>query len=86
MRALDKHSARIPTADYNAACRYARREGGPTYPLPIPRDPLLRLKDARKGARRAGWPAMKYGELLQRVVSPVNLPRDVRPQPMRWAA
>jgi hypothetical protein len=85
VRALDRHCGLIPAADYNAACRYARREN-PAWPL-TPRDPLLRLAKARKGARRAGWGAMHYGELLQRVVSPVSLPRDpLRPVEWRNAA
>lgn len=38
-----------------------------------PADLLVRLKPARQHAR-ASWGALRYGELRQRVVSPVVLP------------
>lgn len=41
-------------------------------------DPILLLASYRRFARRAGYGAMHYGELLQSVVSPVHLP-DMRP-------
>lgn len=39
-------------------------------------DPIVLLRSARRGARFPGQPAMRYGEIRQRVVSPVLLPED----------
>lgn len=64
-----------PQAEYDVTCPHPECDGGWIRWAPI--DPLDLLKDRRQHAR-CSWGARPYGEMLQRAVSPVNLPADSR--------
>lgn len=78
-----QHYTRNPELETDALCPHPDCING--WIRTVPRDPMERLKLARQHSR-CSWGAKAYGELLQRIVSPVNLPRDVRPVELRAAA
>jgi hypothetical protein len=81
--------AHLDETPQQAAARKAERARDMAFRRMLRSDPMLRLYGARLRARRnpgnAYW-NQEYGALLQRIVSPVYLPRDFAQTEMRQAA
>lgn len=84
-----------PLWRYEYRIRKGRANGSRTYQVPgggwetFPAnrvDPIRQLWSARRFAREPGYWAVLYGELRQRVVSPVLLPADRAPVAQAVAA